>query len=164
MSVVACKITENGYQIAADSITVRGYTQTKGNNTKRSKLFEVNGMVIGCVGVAEESSLLRIFATTHRPSSATEEGLLEFLVEFFDWKNKKTNNGSIENSYLIGLEGKVFSIDEWLVEEITTYEAIGAGMDFALAALYLGHDAVKAIETAIELSVFCEGPVQLIEN
>jgi hypothetical protein len=88
-------------------------------------------------------------------------GMLEFLSEFSDWKNKKIGKSSIDNSYLIGYEGKVFSIEGWLVQEIVNYEAIGRGMDFALAAFYLGHSAEKAVETAIELSVFCEGPVQL---
>ena len=163
MSIVACKITKEGYEIAADSITVRGYTQTK-NNTKRSKLFEVNGMVIGSVGYAEESSLLHIFAKTHQSAAATEEGLLEFWGEFAAWKKKRTDNGSIENSYFIGIGGKVFAIHEWLIEQVASYEAIGAGMNFALAALHLGHNAEAAVETAVELSVFCEAPIQVIKK
>ncbi len=163
MSIVACKINENGYEIAADSITVRGYTQTK-NNTKRSKLFEVNGMVIGSVGYAEESSLLHIFAKTHQPASATEEGILEFWGEFSEWKKKRIDHSGIENSYFIGINGIVFAVHEWLIEQVTSYEAIGAGMDFALAALHLGHDAEAAVATAIELSVFCEAPIQIIKK
>ena len=163
MSIVACKIMEGGYQIAADSITVRGYTQTR-NNTQRSKLFEVNDLVIGSVGTAEEGSLLHLFAKTHRPAGANEESLLEFLSEFSDWKKKKTDNATIDNDYLIGYGGHVFSISEWLVERVTTYEAIGIGMDFALAALHLGHDAEDAVKTAIELSVFCVEPVQVINK
>ena len=163
MSIVACRITKEGYEIAADSITVRGYTQTK-NNTKRSKLFEVNGMVIGSVGYAEESSLLHIFAKTHQPAAATEEGILEFWGEFAEWKKKRTDRGEITNDYFIGIDGIVFSISEWLIETIVSYEAIGAGMDFALAALHLGHNAEAAVETAIELSVFCEAPIQVIRK
>ena len=56
MSVVACRVTKEGYEIAADSITVRGHTQTRGQNTSHSKLFEVNDLVVGAVGSAEESS------------------------------------------------------------------------------------------------------------
>ena len=163
MSVVACKITKEGYEIAADSITVRGYTQTK-NNTGRSKLFEVNNMVIGSVGYAEESSLLHIFAKTHQPAAATEEGILEFWGEFAEWKKKRTDRGEISNSYFIGIKGIVFSVHEWLIETILSYEAIGAGMDFALAALHLGHTPEAAVETAIELSVFCEAPIQVIKK
>lgn len=164
MSVVVCKILKNGYQIAADSITTRGFTQTKETHTKRSKLFQINGMVIGCVGLAEECSLLHIFCKTHRPFDATEESVLEFLSEFSNWKGKKTDNSKISFSFLLGIENKVFAIEEWLVENITTYEAIGAGMDFALAALYLGHSASEAIQIAIELSILCEGPVQVIDQ
>lgn len=163
MSVVACKVTKEGYEIAADSITVRGYTQTK-NNTGRSKLFEVNNMVIGSVGYAEESSLLHIFAKTHQPAAATEEGILEFWGEFAEWKKKRTDRGEISNSYFIGIKGIVFSVHEWLIETILSYEAIGAGMDFALAALHLGHTPEAAVETAIELSVFCEAPIQVIKK
>ncbi len=163
MSVVACKITKEGYEIAADSISVRGSTQTK-NNTNRSKLVEVNNMVIGSVGLAEESSLLQIFAKTHQPAAATQEGILEFWSEFSEWKKKRTERSNIENSYFIGLDGIVFYVNHWLITSVKSYEAIGAGMDFALAALHLGHSAEDAIETAIELSIYCEAPVQAIKK
>ena len=42
--------------------------------------------------------------------------------------------------------------------------AIGAGMSYALAALYLGHSAERAVETAIELSTMCEAPIIVIEK
>ena len=121
-------------------------------------------MVIGSVGYAEESSLLHIFAKTHQPAAATEEGLLEFWGEFAEWKKKRIDRGNIENSYFVGIKGKVFAIHEWLIENIVSYEAIGAGMDFALAALHLGHNAKAAVATAIELSVFCEAPIQVIKK
>lgn len=35
------------------------------------------------------------------------------------------------------------------------YYAMGAGRDYALAALYLGHDARKAVEVACALDVHC---------
>ena len=163
MSIVACKVTENGYEIAADSISVRGSTQTK-NNTNRSKLVEVNNMVIGSVGIAEESSLLQIFAKTHQPAAATEEGILEFWGEFSGWKKKRIDRSDIENAYFIGLDGVVFYINHWLIASVSSYEAIGAGMDFALAALHLGHSTEDAVATAIELSVYCEAPIQVIKK
>lgn len=163
MSIIACRILEDGYEIAADSISVRGSTQTK-NNINRSKLVEVNNMVIGAVGLAEESGLLQIFAKTHRPAAATEEGILEFWNEFSEWKKKRTDRGSIENSYFIGIDDVVFYINHWLIASVKSYEAIGAGMDFALAALHLGHTAEEAIETAIELSIYCEPPIQVISK
>ena len=164
MSVVACKVTKNGYEVAADSITTRGYTQSKGQNVNHSKLFEVNEMVIGGVGLAQESSLLRLFAQQTRPKRADEDGILEFLSEFADWKDKKTKKGGIQNSYILGFDGKAFAISQWFVAEVLTYQAIGAGQDFALAALYLGKSVSEAVETAIELSIYCESPVQLISK
>lgn len=164
MSVVACKIKENGYEIAADSITVRGVTQTKGQ-TDHVKLFEANEMVIGGVGSAEDNSLLRLFSETHRPSGPDEYSMLEFISEFAEWKKRKTdNNGSLQNSFLIGYQGVVFTIEQWHVHKVNSYMAIGAGMSYALAALYLGHSAEKAVETAIELSIYCEAPILVIEK
>jgi ATP-dependent protease HslVU (ClpYQ) peptidase subunit len=162
MSVVACKIYPSGYEIGADSITVRGWTQTKGQTTTLSKLFKVNGLVIGGTGTAEENSLMRLFSETHKPSRPDEQSVLEFLSEFSDWKNKRTNKQELGNSFLIGIDNKVFAVEQWLVEEVTSYEAIGAGQDYALAALHLGHDVSQAIGVAIELSVMCEGPIQTI--
>lgn len=163
MSIVACRVLEDGYEIAADSISVRGSTQTK-NNINRSKLIEVNNMVIGAVGLAEESGLLQIFAKTHQPSAPTEESFLEFWNEFSEWKKKRTERSTIENAYFIGFEGVVFYINHWLIASVSSYEAIGAGMDFALAALHLGHSAEEAVATSIELSIYCEAPIQVIKK
>lgn len=164
MSVVACRITESGYEIAADSITVRGMLQTKGQTTELVKLFEANEMVIGSVGFAEEVSLMRLFAETHRPSRADEYSMLEFLSEFSEWKKKKTDSAALKNSYLIGFQGSVFYAEQWHVSKVKNYMAIGAGMSFALAALHLGHSAEEAVETAIELSTVCEKPIIVIKK
>lgn len=162
MSVVACRVLDGGYEIAADSISVRGYVQTKGQNSAFSKLFEVNGMDVGTSGTAEEAALFRLFAGTRRPARADEAALLEFLWEFSQWKDQRTDNREIGNHYLIGFSGVVFHVEGWLIDRVVTYEAIGWGLDYALTALYLGHPAAKAVEAAIELSVFCEGPVQVV--
>jgi ATP-dependent protease HslVU (ClpYQ) peptidase subunit len=164
MSVVACKVLGSGYEIAADSITVRGHVQTKGDNTAMSKLFEVNGLVIGGVGIAEEISIFRLFAGTHKPERATEGALLEYLSEFSNWKKNKTGDGDLDASYLIGISGQVFVIENWLVEKVTTYEAIGAGFSFALTAMHLGHSAEEAVGVATELSIYCEAPIQVIRR
>jgi ATP-dependent protease HslVU (ClpYQ) peptidase subunit len=164
MSVVACRIKENGYEMAADSITTRGIIQTKGQTTEHVKLYETNDMVIGGVGTSEENSLLRLFAETHRISNPNEYSVLEFISEFSEWKKRKTDNAVVKNSYLIGYQGSVFYVDHWHVSKVKTYMAIGAGMSFALAALYLGHSVKKAVETAIELSTVCEEPILVIEK
>lgn len=164
MSVIACRVSQNSFEIAADSITVRGYTQTKGQTSTHSKLYEANDMVVGSVGYAEENSLFRLFVETHRPAQANEYSLLEFMAEFSDWKKKRTTTGNIDNSYMIGFSGFVYTVESWHVERIKSYMAIGAGMNFALAALYLGNTAKKAVETAIELSIYCEAPILVIKK
>ena len=163
MSIVACKITGNRYEIAADSISVRGYTQRKGDG-KFSKLFQVNGLVIGGVGAAKEVSLLSLFANTHKPETADERGIVSYLAEFAAWKKDLIDEPGVKNSYIIIYGGHAFSTIDWHVKEIGKYEAIGAGADFALAAMYLGHSAEEAVKTAIELSIYCEGPVKTIKG
>lgn len=162
MSVVAVKVFPDKITIASDSITVRGWTQSKDNN-KFSKLVEINGLYLGCVGLAEESGLLQVFCGTHKPEGATEAGVINFFSEFASWKNGKIGKSSVENTYLLVVDGHAFQVERFFVQEITDFMAIGAGMDFALAALHLGCDVRKAVEIACELSVFCEAPIKSFE-
>ena len=158
MSIVAVKVTDKCIELASDSIMVKGYTQSRSIN-KYSKLIKVNDMFIGSVGTAEESSLLWVFANTRRPEQATEASLLTFLSEFVDWKNSKINKASLENEYIFVIGSKVFQVEHFFIEEVLEYAAIGAGMDYALTALYLGFSVERAVETACELSVYCEKPI-----
>lgn len=162
MSIVACRIYDDKIRIGSDSITVRGDTQDKAKD-KFLKLAEVNGMVIGSVGFCEENGLFFTFCMNRNPKSAAEDDVLEFICEFAEWKKKRTEKHEIENDYLIVFDSKVFYIQRFFVKEIISYEAIGAGMDYALSALYLGHDVEKAIEVACELSIYCEKPIKIIE-
>lgn len=164
MSVVAVKVTEKGYTISADSIGVIGYTQTRGDNINMVKLKEVNGLVIGGVGYSEETSLLYLFSETRKPESSSELALLTFLSEFSEWKNKKTGKYYGGNHYIIGLKDRVYSVMGYDVIPVTKFAAIGAGMDFALAALLLDQSPEEAVKVAIELSVYCEGPVRTISK
>jgi len=159
MSVVCCKVTDEKIEIASDSITVRAFTQSKSDNIKMAKLANVNQIIIGSVGFAEEIVLMQMFCETHQPKKADMDSFLEFMSEFSTWKNEKTDNYSIENSYIFVYKNKAFAIEGYLIQEIVKYEAIGAGMDFALAAMFLGHGVREAIEVASELSIYCETPV-----
>jgi len=165
MSIIACRILNNqSYEMASDSITARGWTQSKGDRSYHSKLVEVNEMVIGAAGLASESAMFQLFASTRRPADATVESLLRFMGEFCEWKKKSIDNATLECQYLIGFMGKVFRIHSWFIEQIATFEAIGAGEDFALAAMHLGHSAESAVKVACELSVFCEPPIITIKK
>lgn len=160
MSVVAVKIDKNKITFAADSIAVYGYTKV---TDKFTKLEEINEMIIGGVGTAEEASLLFMFAQTHKPLSADEKSVTEFFLEFYKWKNSLSLPFSSSNSYLFGVCGKCFYIDNMLVKEIRDYYAIGAGMDYALAVLWLGHTAQEAVRAACQLSCFVAEPIIIKE-
>jgi ATP-dependent protease HslVU (ClpYQ) peptidase subunit len=160
MSVVAVKIEKNKITIGADSIIAYGWTQEK---NKLAKLTEVNGMVIGSVGMAEEGALFRVFCRTHTPRSADCEAIVDFMSEFQDWLKKKTDKTYIENSYIMVYDKKVFKIEGFYVVEVSDYTAIGAGMDFCLATLYLGCSVKESIKAACHLSVYCEEPINIIK-
>jgi hypothetical protein len=160
MSVVAVKVTKNKITIGADSILVSGWTQEK---DKLAKLNKANGMIIGDVGDAEEGALFLLFCKTRKPREASVDALVEFMSEFQDWMNNKTGESKLSNQYILIIEGKAFMMEGFFIKEITDYTAIGAGADFALPCLALGHDIEVAIEMSCHFSIYCERPVNLLE-
>jgi len=160
MSVVAVKVTKNKITIGADSILVSGWTQEK---DKLAKLNKANGMIIGDVGDAEEGALFLLFCKTRKPREASVDALVEFMSEFQDWMNNKTGESKLSNQYILIIEKKAFMIEGFFIKEVTDYTAIGAGMDFALSALYLGNSVKESIKAACHLSVYCEEPINIIE-
>ena len=160
MSVVAVKVTKNKITIGADSILVSGWTQEK---DKLAKLNKANGIIIGDVGDAEEGALFLLFCKTRKPREASVDALVEFMSEFQDWMNNKTGESKLSNQYILIIEKKAFMIEGFFIKEVTDYTAIGAGMDFALSALYLGNSVKESIKAACHLSVYCEEPINIIE-
>lgn len=161
MSVVAVKIEKDKITIGADSIII--ISESTQEKNKLAKLYQNDWMVVGDVGDAQEGALFQIFSKTRKPKTATVEAITEYMFDFFSWKKEKTDINELESEYIIIFNKKVFLIVGFYVREITDYAAIGAGMDFALAALYLNSDIKTAIETACHLSTLCEKPVNLIE-
>jgi len=159
MSVVAVRVEKDKIIIGADSILVNGYTQEK---DKLAKLFQNDWAVVGDVGSAQEGALFQIYTKTRRPRESSIEGITEFLFEFYQWKKEKTESVELTNDYIIVFDGKAFLVEGFYVKEIKDYMAIGAGMDFALAALYMGSSVQDAIKTACHLSILCEEPVNII--
>lgn len=158
MSVVAVKKTDKKIKIAADSISVCGWTRME-KTIKKAKLFKVNDIIAGGVGLASENLLLENFCLTHKPHEATEREVLNFFVEFNNYL-KDLGLSKYTNAFILCYQGKAFLIYEDLyVNEVNEYAAIGAGEDFALAALYLGHSAKEAVKVACELSAFVAEPI-----
>ncbi len=160
MSVVAVKVEKDKITIGADSILVSGWTQEK---DKLAKLNKVNDMIIGDVGDAQEGALFLMYCKTRKPREASVEALVEFMSEFQDWMSKKVDVTKLENQYVIILDGKAFMMEGFFIKEVTDYTAIGAGMDYSLAALYLGNSVKESIKAACHLSIYCEEPINIME-
>lgn len=158
MSVVAVRVNEKNIEVAADSIVVRGDTMR--NDSGFKKLFKVNDMIIGAVGSAEECALFKYFCRVNLLEEPTEKCILEYMVNFLNFKiNMTPNYPDLENAYIIIVGGKAFQVEGLLVQEIEEYAAIGAGEDFATAALYLGHTAEEAVKVSCALSCFVSDPI-----
>ena len=158
MSVVAVRVYDNKIEVSADSIIVCGDRKELfyGNHTK---LNHINDMIIGTSGTCEEGGLMWMYAKNHRPISATDRDVLEFFVEFVNWKQSKSSSSNLNNSYILVFDGKVFHIQNYCVLEVDKYTAIGAGADYALASLYLENSAEKSVKVACDLSCYVAEPI-----
>jgi ATP-dependent protease HslVU (ClpYQ) peptidase subunit len=162
MSIVAVRKEKNKITIGADSIRISGWgTQEK---DKLAKLFRISKeMVLGAAGSCATSSLFREFIENHLPKTNDEYGWTLLMREFASYLSEVKSAPKFEDAiFIVVHKGKAFFLGGYFVREINDYYAIGAGMDYALAALYLGASVEKAIKTACELSIFCEGPVNVI--
>lgn len=156
MSVVAAKVYDKEIIMAADSILVKGWSK---RNSNFAKITEINDMIVGGTGSAQEMSMMWHYMQTHKPASATEKDVLTFIIEFSQWKNNMGGGSSLENSYLLAYKGNLFEIEYMFVHEIFDYIAIGAGEDFSNAALYLGHTPKEAVKVACDLSCYVCEPI-----
>jgi len=95
---------------------------------------------------------------THRPKDTSTKSVLDFMVEFVKWKKDYDDNEKVSNSYILAFDEKCFEIESMFVYEISDYSAIGAGEDFANAALYLGHTPSEAVKVAAALSCYVAEP------
>ena len=156
MSVVAAKVYKDKVKFAADSIVVNGSFK----KTNYYKICEINGMIIGTSGYAEEAAFMRYYAETHKPASSNERDVLKFFVEFQAWKiDAGCTIVDCGNVYLFYYDGHLFEINQMHIEEINDYAAIGAGRDYAYAALYLGHEPREAVKVACDLSCYVSEPI-----
>ena len=159
MSVVVAKIYKDKIEMSSDSIAVKGWTKINNAQNKVVKLMKYNDMIIGGCGLSEEISLFFHYMKTHTIENVDEKGVLDFILEFRRWKNDLTGCNDLKNEYIIAFKGKCFAIDNMLVLPIEDYYAIGAGMDYALGALYMGSNSKEAVKAACELCAFVSEPI-----
>lgn len=165
MTVIAAIKTEDKIVFAHDSIMLSGDSVITNNNTVSSKLWQQNGLTVGHSGQCLFNTLMRIFAKTHIPKAACEDGMVEFLIEYVNCCQSKYNTGMPTSSFLIAFQDQLFrvygGIDVYKVEK---FDAIGGGADFAQAALFLGKTAQEAAEVSCQLSNTCAPPVKVVEH
>ena len=161
MSVVAVKKYKDKIVIGADSIIVTGDTQEK---KKLAKLWRISDdLILGTAGYCSIGGLFKNYLVNHLPKTNDEDGYISLLGEFTEYLGKLKGEQKLEdNNFIIVYKKKAFLICGYYVREIKDYYAIGAGMDYALSALYLKLDVKKAIEVACELSIYCEKPINII--
>ena len=158
MSCIAVKVTEKEIQFAADSIVLRGSLKTNTPETS-PKLEKINNMIIGASGYKSESGLMFQYAQNHRPADTSLNSIRQFFMEFGEWKQKFGEKFTLDNEYFLAYDGKCFYNICNDVEEIKDYCAIGAGMDYAYAALYLGKTAKQAVKVACALCSLVSEPI-----
>lgn len=157
MSVVAARVYKDKIVMAADSIVVRGWSKRTDHDIV--KINEINGMIVGSTGYAQELSLMWQYMATHKPATAAEKDVLAFVIEFSRWKRELIGDGGVHNTYLMAYGGRLFQIEDMLVYEVSEYSAVGAGQDFANAVLYMGNSPRDAVKVACELSCFVAEPI-----
>lgn len=155
MSVIAVKVASDRIRIAADSILIKD--DLKKTNFK--KLFKFKDIIVAGCGSAEELSLFFKFAEEFTPASCDINGIRHYMKSFSDVLEDYYNDRKINNDYIIIYKGHVYEVEGMLVQEITDYTAIGEGEAYALAALYLGHDVIDAVEAACKFSCFVSEPI-----
>lgn len=160
MTVIAAQKTADAIVFAADTLISDGFVRSTSADIVHSKLFEQNGMVIGTTGLCYEGTLMELFTRNHKPVEATRLSVIDFLIEFREWVKKKDGSYTPSNVFLIAYGKKLFCICGGIeVYEVSQFESIGAGKDFAKAALYLGHSPREAVEVACKLSLHCSEPI-----
>jgi ATP-dependent protease HslVU (ClpYQ) peptidase subunit len=61
-------------------------------------------------------------------------------------------------------EGRAYYYDENLVEmQVSSPYAIGSGCQYAMCAMWLGHDAKRAVEAAKQFDESCGGKIKVIK-
>lgn len=164
MTTIAVKVTKHRIEIASDSQITAGWRKQQQGNKVFSKLATINGMIIGSSGSVEEATLFQMYCQTHKPSHITDLGIVDFLHNFTNWKGERMGIYDLENQYILIIDDNVYSFYGFAVTQVLTYDAIGSGADYALAALYLGNSAELAVEVATELDLYSMKPVQVISK
>lgn len=136
-------IAWDGKSLAADkAATSVGYARTV------TKIFEIPDGLVGFAGDGDRClELLNWFKTGCDPT-----------------KYPKDLGDTGSSAMVIRKDGTCWSYGKLPYPQICEdkFDAMGAGRDYALAAMYLGHDARKAVEVACALDVTCGNGIDVL--
>lgn len=172
MTCIAVKIEPKKITIAGDTQTTWGRNKFPkkdyiDNQLKADgKIFQTNGMTLGCAGSSAQIGLFQIFCKTHKPKEMEKDPIMEWFMEFREWINSKAKVGFTELSLhaILISNNKVFCVFDFMdIWEVKSFDAVGSGMWLAIGAMDNGVDAEKAIETAIKYDLYCGGKITKIE-
>lgn len=141
--------------IGADSLGSNGFTQT---TRKESKVFKNGEFLIGCTSSFRMIDLLK---WKFNPPTVKDDNLHKFMVvDFVDSVRKLfVDNGYCVTSgdwesgcFLVGVKGRLFSIEKDFQIYEQDYFSVGSGSYHALGSLYTSkrNSPVKDIEKALE--------------
>lgn len=120
-----------------------------GKHGRVTKVFKINGCLIGFSGHSDVAmALLRWFS-----GGCKDE----------DWPELQYENRDC--AMLVVEESGVVKMYERYPIPIVMehkFHAIGSGRDFAMAAMHLGHDPIKAVEVACELDAYTGGGIDVV--
>ena len=160
MSIIAIRRTDTGFEIASDSIGVWGNTQVK----DAEKLWQISGdLILGSVGQSSLGTLMKDFISDGRASRKYGKRMAGFALQFHLFA-RKYDLKSEDNSFIIVYKSEAWMLNGLHVARINKYEAVGAGRDYALAALHLGFSALEACEVACDLCTQCERPIKVLST
>lgn len=171
MSVIAVKVKGRRIEIATDNQTTWGsnksqkYVHNDNQVKSQGKIFQVNGMTIGCAGTVAHINLLQIFCKTHRPKEMERDSVLDWFIEFKEWAQEKAkiNFNDISIHGIVIFEGSVFCFYDFMdVQKVTDFDAVGSGSWLAIGAMELGASASDAVKVAIKYDLYCGGGVSEI--
>jgi len=132
----------DGKSIACDSRMTGGFIQ---DNTK--KIFKVGNRYVGIAG-SYSAALLA----------------LQWMKDKTQDKPKLEIKEDNEFEAIEIRDGRCYYYDENLIEhEVFAPYAIGSGCQLAMAAMWLGHDAKTAVNTAKKFDESCGGKTKVIK-
>lgn len=164
MSVCAVKIYEDKIVMGADSQV--SYGDQHKREIDGCKIWKGHDIVFSTSGSMKEMGLFSIFCKTTKPKGNEEDDVINFFIDFVEWKKKKlgdTEEFTLENQYLFVYDMKAYSMYDFNLIHIKDYSAIGCGYIHAETVLHLGKSVEEAINITCDLNSFCERPVTIYE-